>query len=108
MSITSQIFTVDMLKQIVGQSAYQVVVVLVFHFLGDRILGLPAGDRRTDTLVFNTFVFAQIFNSFNCRRLDRALNIFEGITKNYYFMTITLIGSFRFLLVPHRYDVLIV
>ena len=88
------LFTVDMLKQIVGQSAYQVVVVLVFHFLGDRILGLPAGDRRTDTLVFNAFVFAQIFNSFNCRRLDRALNIFEGIHRNPYFIGVTGLGTF--------------
>lgn len=43
------------------------------------------------TLVFNAFVFAQIFNSVNCRRLDRKLNIFEGLTRNWYFMTITLI-----------------
>ncbi|KAJ7715036.1 hypothetical protein DFH07DRAFT_762890, partial [Mycena maculata] len=30
-------------------------------------------------------------NSINCRPLDRKLNIFEGTTKNWYFMTITLI-----------------
>jgi len=43
--------------------------------------------------VFNTFVFAQIFNSINCRRLDNRLNIFEGIFKNRYFIAITLVGE---------------
>ncbi|KAH9054958.1 hypothetical protein EDB87DRAFT_1534909, partial [Lactarius vividus] len=36
--------------------------------------------------VFNVFVFAQIFNSFDCRRLDQKLNAFEGMWKNWYFM----------------------
>ena len=89
------LFTVDMIKQILGQSAYQVAIILASHFCGDRILGFPAHDLRTDTLVFNTFVFAQIFNSFSCRRLDRQLNIFEGIHKNPHFIGITLIGKSR-------------
>jgi hypothetical protein len=38
-------------------------------------------------------VFAQIWNSFNSRCLDRKLNIFEGVMKNWYFITITAIGS---------------
>ncbi|KAG1722207.1 cation transporting ATPase [Suillus lakei] len=42
-------------------------------------------------LVFNAFVFAQIFNSVNSRRLDQKLNIFEGMLNNWYFMAITLI-----------------
>jgi Ca2+-transporting ATPase len=36
-------------------------------------------------------VFAQISNSINSRRLDRKLNIFEGLLKNYYFMGITIL-----------------
>ncbi|RDX57115.1 calcium-translocating P-type ATPase [Lentinus brumalis] len=91
---TSPLFTVDMYKQIIGQSTYQTIITLIFHFLGLRILGLSASDKNdtvVQTLVFNIFVFAQIFNSINSRRLDNHLNIFEGITKNYYFMGITLI-----------------
>ncbi|KAJ7592992.1 Ca-transporting ATPase [Mycena floridula] len=90
---TAPLFTVDMYKQILFQSAYQVIITLIFHFLGDRILGLnvPSTDRTVQTLVFNAFVFAQIFNSVNCRRLDRKLNVFEGISRNWYFTVITLI-----------------
>jgi Ca2+-transporting ATPase len=97
---TAPLFTVDMYKQIFGQSAFQTTITLIFHFLGSKILGFhhesdanleKEHDRIVQTLVFNIFVFAQIFNSINSRRLDNRLNIFEGIHRNYYFMIITLI-----------------
>lgn len=99
---TAPLFSVNMLKMILVQSTYQTAIILVFHFLGARILGLHHdGVERDDnhqdavvqTLVFNAFVFAQIFNSVNCRRLDRKLNIFEGMIHNWYFIIITLIGK---------------
>ena len=99
---TAPLFTVDMYKQILGQSAYQTIITLIFHFLGSKILGFhhesdstlqDQHDKVVQTLVFNIFVFAQVFNSINSRRLDNKFNIFEGITKNYYFMAITLIGA---------------
>lgn len=100
------LFSVDMYKQIFGQSAYQVLITLIFHFLGNQIFGYhhendstlqKKHDAIVQTVVFNIFVFAQIFNSINSRRLDNKLNIFEGITRNWYFMTITFIGEFRLL-----------
>ena len=92
----TRLFTADMIKMILGQSIYQVIIILIFHFLGHSILGLDHTDHNNNvvtTLVFSTFVFAQIFNSVNCRRLDNRLNIFEGIFKNRYFIVITLIGT---------------
>jgi Ca2+-transporting ATPase len=91
---TAPLFSVDMYKQIFLQSLYQIIVILLFHFLGIKILGLAdtsGNDTIVQTLVFNAFVFAQIFNSVNSRRLDRKLNIFEGISNNWYFIVITLI-----------------
>ncbi|KAH7919721.1 Ca-transporting ATPase [Leucogyrophana mollusca] len=91
---SAPLFTVDMYKQILLQSTYQIIVTLIFHFLGLQILGFEptsGNDTIVQTLVFNAFVFAQIFNSVNSRRLDKKLNIFEGITRNYYFMAITLL-----------------
>src|SRR6266702_2603419 len=98
---TDPLFTVNMIKQIVGQAVYHIIIIIIFHFLGSQILGFHHTDDSTSqkhhddivqTLVFNAFVFALIFNSFNCRRLDRKLNVFEGMSKNWYFMTITTIG----------------
>ena len=103
---TDPLFTINMIKQILGQATYQITVILIFHFLGLDILGFQHTDqfivqKQHDgivrTLTFNAFVFAQIFNSFNCRRLDRKLNVFEGMTKNWYFMAITVFGSFHHL-----------
>ncbi|KAJ7773119.1 hypothetical protein B0H16DRAFT_1304903 [Mycena metata] len=97
---TAPLFSVDMYKQILFQSTYQIIITLVFHFAGLRILGYgnssdaaiaKKNNLIVQTLVFNAFVFAQIFNSVNCRRLNRNLNIFEGILKNWYFIIITLI-----------------
>ncbi|KAI1791945.1 hypothetical protein LXA43DRAFT_1135459 [Ganoderma leucocontextum] len=91
------LFSVDMYKQILGQSTYQTIITLIFYFLGARILGQQHSDDSTtqkhvvQTLVFNLFVFAQIFNSINSRQLDNRLNVFEGITRNYYFMGIILL-----------------
>jgi Ca2+-transporting ATPase len=89
------LFSVDMYKMILLQSAYQIIVTLVFHFRGLQILSLESTSHNNGvvkTLVFNAFVFAQIFNSINCRRLDNKLNIFEGIIHNPYFIGITLLG----------------
>ncbi|KAG6329880.1 hypothetical protein ID866_9209 [Astraeus odoratus] len=92
--LSAPLFSVNMYKQILLQSVYQITVTLIFHFLGLKILGLESttdNDSIVQTLVFNTFVFAQIFNSVNSRRLDRKLNVFEGLFRNHYFILITLI-----------------
>ncbi|KZT57691.1 Ca-transporting ATPase [Calocera cornea HHB12733] len=93
------LFSVDMSKMIAGQTIYQTFIVLFFHFAGNTIFGYNSTDESVsrqqtaelNTLVFNAFVFAQIFNSINCRRLDNKLNIFEGFFLNWYFIVITLI-----------------
>jgi Ca2+-transporting ATPase len=91
---TAPLFSVEMYKMILVQSVYQIIIILVFHFCGIEILGMADtthNEAVVKTLVFNAFVFAQIFNSINCRRLDSHLNIFEGILKNPFFIAITLI-----------------
>ena len=87
--------TLAMCKMILLQSIYQILAILVFHFQGLKILKLgDTGHHRTliRTLVFNAFVFAQIFNSVNCSRLDSNLDVFKGLLKNKYFIVITLVG----------------
>lgn len=97
---SANLISLDMWKMIIGQSIYQLVVILVLNFCGKQILGLDAPtdeatriqfDDEHKTLVFNAFVFCQIFNQLNARVLDRSFNIFHGILKNYYFMVIFLI-----------------
>ncbi|KAJ7879120.1 hypothetical protein B0H13DRAFT_1722113 [Mycena leptocephala] len=80
------LFSVEMCKQILFQSTYQFIITRIFHSAVRGIL--PADtDLIVQIPIFSVFVFAQIFDSVNSRHLDRKLNIFEGITKNWYFIT---------------------
>lgn len=80
---------------IIGQSIYQLVVTFVLYFAGGRILNYDLSDPtkklELDTIIFNCFVWMQIFNEFNNRRLDNKLNIFVGIHRNYFFIVINCI-----------------
>jgi len=90
-----RLFTADMVKMILGQSIYQVAIILAFHFLGHKILGLDHTDKSNSivtAVVHNTLVFAQVFNLVNCRRVDNELNIFEGIIKNRSLIVIAIVG----------------
>ncbi|KAF2083154.1 calcium-translocating P-type ATPase [Saccharata proteae CBS 121410] len=90
---SAPLITLTMWKMIIGQAIYQLVVTFVLYFAGESILSYQS-DREKDqmsTLVFNTFVWMQIFNEINNRRLDNNFNIFEGLTRNYFFIAINLI-----------------
>ncbi|KAB5522141.1 hypothetical protein GE09DRAFT_501888 [Coniochaeta sp. 2T2.1] len=91
---SAPLITLRMTKMIVGQAICQLAITFVLHFAGMELLGYEGkenGALRLQTLVFNTFVWLQIFNELNNRRLDNKLNIFEGITKNTFFIIINLI-----------------
>ncbi|PYH90138.1 calcium-translocating P-type ATPase(PMCA-type) [Aspergillus ellipticus CBS 707.79] len=92
---SASLFTVVMWKMILGQALYQLAITFMLYFGGSRIIGSKLGtdDPQTvlDTIVFNTFVWMQIFNEFNNRRLDNKLNIFEGMFRNYWFLGINCI-----------------
>jgi hypothetical protein len=49
-------------------------------------------DREHLTIIFNAFVFMQLFNEINARRLEDEKNPFEGFFSNYFFVVI-LIGT---------------
>lgn len=84
-----------MWKMIIGQSIFQLVVVLVLYFAGGDILNynvnIEAEKLQLDTIIFNCFVWMQIFNELNCRRLDNKFNVFEGIHRNWFFIVINCI-----------------
>jgi Ca2+-transporting ATPase len=95
---SASLFTLTMWKMIFGQAVYQLAVTFMLYFAGDKLLNahLDSNDaalrsKQLSTVVFNTFVWMQILNEFNNRRLDNNFNIFEGMFKNYWFMGINLI-----------------
>ncbi|KAF9104595.1 hypothetical protein BGX27_010036 [Mortierella sp. AM989] len=109
---TAPLITFTMWKMIIGQAILQLTVTFVLKYAGMSILNydeipdwlrpkiaenepgviekayIGFKKQELDTMVFNTFVFLQIFNEVNCRRLDNHLNIFSGIQRNNYFVII--------------------
>ncbi|EDQ88387.1 uncharacterized protein MONBRDRAFT_9247 [Monosiga brevicollis MX1] len=89
-----------MLRQIFGHSFYQLVVLLLLIFYGDKMFNIQSGRRYDLTeqqkddqiltqhysMVFNTFVWMQIFNEINARVVDDNLNMpgMPRIVGNFY------------------------
>ncbi|OLN81411.1 Calcium-transporting ATPase 2-like protein 5 [Colletotrichum chlorophyti] len=94
---SAPLITLRMTKMIIGQAIAHLAITLVLNFAGWELLGYSnmadsgTAHRRHRTLVFNTFVWLQVFNELNNRRLDNKLNVFENITKNWLFIFINLI-----------------
>ncbi|KAL8098751.1 calcium-transporting ATPase 9, plasma membrane-type-like isoform X1 [Apium graveolens] len=81
-----------MWRNVIIQAIYQIMILLVFQFHGESILNLKDdgtghAKRVKNTLIFNGFVFCQIFNEFNARKPDE-LNVFTRVLKNRLFVGI--------------------
>ena len=75
----------EMGRNIVVMSVYQLIVCLVLLFAGQDLLGIDETDGdahyrtlRVNSVIFNTFVFMQIFSEINSRKITE-WNVFEGI-----------------------------
>lgn len=74
---TEHMITKRMWANMLGHSAYQVIVVMVLLFKGPDIFDIERGHIVEDegdnsvhyTLIFNSFVWMQLFNEINCRNL---------------------------------------
>ncbi len=102
-SKTTSIITNMMKINIVSQSILQITILLIIIFFGDIMFGVPS-DRELEhytwnanvgyhfTIFFNTFVFLQVFNSINSRKLlKKEANVFVGISNNPMYLVIQLI-----------------
>ena len=96
----ASILTPMMILNIVSQSIFQITVLTLIIFYGDVIFGVPS-DRELGhftwnningyhfTIFFNIFVFMQVFNSINARKLQKdEYNVFTGIFGNWLYLLI--------------------
>ena len=96
----ASILTPMMLLNIFSQSIFQIIVLTVIIFYGDYIFGVPS-DRELEhftwnnvngyhfTIFFNIFVYMQVFNSINARKLQKnEYNVFTGILGNWLYLLI--------------------
>ncbi|KAI8982515.1 PMCA-type calcium-translocating P-type ATPase [Pilobolus umbonatus] len=86
---SAPLITFKMWKMIIGQAIFQIAVTLVLLYTS--VLDYSTESVVLQTVVFNTFVFCQIFNEINCRRIDSSLNVFSNIFANKFFIFIFII-----------------
>ena len=96
----ASILTPMMILNIFSQGIFQIIVLTIIIFYGDYIFGVPS-DRELEhfmwnningyhfTIFFNIFVFMQVFNSINARKLQKdEYNVFSGILGNWMYLLI--------------------
>jgi len=75
-----------MWRNIFIQSVYQLIASFVLLYSGASIFGVERYSTLHYTLIFNSFVWMQLFNEVNARKLGNELNAFKGLSKNYMFV----------------------
>ncbi|KAF3916692.1 hypothetical protein ABW20_dc0105813 [Dactylellina cionopaga] len=88
---SAPLISTTMWKMIIGQSIFQLIVTFILYYAGPSILNYQPDGKEIRSIVFNTFVWMQIFNEFNNRRLDNKFNVFQGVHRNWFFIIITCI-----------------
>ena len=96
----ASILTPMMKLNIISQAIFQITTLTVIIFYGDYIFGVPSDINLEHfmwnnvngyhfTIFFNIFVFMQVFNSINARKLQKdELNVFTGIMGNWLYILI--------------------
>jgi len=86
--------TQSMMRNIIVQSIFQIILLSIILFWGEVIFGVKDDRSRNHfewnerdgyhyTIFFNIFVFLQVFNSINSRKLEQhETNVFENIGNN--------------------------
>ena len=96
----ASILTPMMKLNIISQAIFQILTLTIILFYGDLIFGVPS-DRELEhftwnnvngyhfTIFFDIFVFMQVFNSINARKLQKnQYNVLSGILGNWYYIFI--------------------
>ncbi|XP_046851841.1 plasma membrane calcium-transporting ATPase 4-like [Xenia sp. Carnegie-2017] len=91
---TKPLISQTMTKNILLHSLYQIIVLLVLMEAGPTLFDIDSGFKNHGkptvhfTIMFNTFVFMQLFNEINSRKVHGQRNVFEGILNNWIFLVI--------------------
>lgn len=92
------IISPNMWRNIICHSFFQIIVLCVLMFYGPELFDIQSSFNMDTwnqeegvhfTIVFHCFVFMQIFNEINCRKLRKTeFNVFAGICSNWIFISI--------------------
>lgn len=90
---TERIISNRMALNIVVQALYQILVMLLILFEGWKIWApaLVFSSRQHFTIIFNSFVFCQFFNFWNCRLVGDSINVFHRVQHSPMFIIATIL-----------------
>lgn len=94
----SSIISNIMRRNILLNAVFQAAILFMIVYAGPQIWNLaengyyfPNKATVHYTMVFNTFVFMQVFNEFNARKVNTDMNVFKGLFSNYIFVGIVVV-----------------
>ena len=107
----ASLVSIPMWRNILVQSFYQLIIMVLFLQFGEEWLGIDdkfvanfglnldtegmslseMREAYRNTFIFNAFVFCQVFNEINARRIDSSWNVFRGMHTNWLFIAILLV-----------------
>lgn len=79
-----------MVRNIGVQFLFQLATLSYLLLRGAGDFGVEAESREHITIIFNTFVFCQIFNELNARSIGDKMNVFHNLHRNVLFISILL------------------
>ncbi|KAA0157310.1 hypothetical protein FNF27_05037 [Cafeteria roenbergensis] len=105
----SSLISRKMWRNILTQSAFQLIVLMVLLYQGEAIFGFDTtamstarvvrdtaltheeAQRYLNTFIFNAFVFCQVFNEINARNIGDEMNVFRGLHTNPIFIGVIVV-----------------
>jgi Ca2+-transporting ATPase len=78
-----------LLRNIIGHCIYQVGV-SIFIYFGHEVLSIDRNSNNIFSVIFNTFIFCQIFNLINSRVVEQNMSVLDGLFQNVHFIAIFL------------------
>ena len=84
----------QMWRNIFIQFLFQMSVLIYLILHGAEAFNVKEDSREHLTIIFNTFVFCQVFNELNARSITNNFNIFDGLQKNLLFVAIIMFTVF--------------
>jgi P-type Ca2+ transporter type 2C len=79
-----------MYRNITVQFLFQMALLSYLLLVGAPHFGTEAGSKTHLTIIFNAFVFCQVFNEVNARSITDELNVFKGLYNSPLFLIILL------------------
>ncbi|KAK8964468.1 Calcium-transporting ATPase 1, plasma membrane-type [Platanthera guangdongensis] len=86
-----KLITNIMWRNIMGQAFYQFIVIWCLQTEGKSLFHLEGltSQLTLNTLIFNTFVFCQVFNEISSREMEK-IDVVHGILQNYIFVGVVM------------------